>query len=192
MKLTIVDPQNDYNLLKWVMTKVVADTRLPYNFYSIVDYGYRLDNLHPSPEIMKLLTDNGYGDGDSIKFDQAYANQILTNDASFIDFMSLMHEINRDEETILMSNYTSPIIMPILDSLLKFIQQRYGINGFIVNTEDDLDPFTYSEFGTLQQQVIFSDDCIRYYKLIGKPIPTASPEELAEDLKSLEESQPGV
>lgn len=189
MKLTIVDPQNEPKLLDWLMTKVLSDARLPYNLYSIIDYGIRLDHLYPNPTSLKLLEETTYGDGSTLRFDQAYATQILNDDATFVDFMSLMHGVIRDEETILMSNYTSKVVMPVLDSLLKFIQQRYGIIGFIVNTIDDLDTLGTSEFGTLQQQMVFSEDCVRYAKLTNKPIATATQEELEEDIKALQYSQ---
>lgn len=189
MKLTIVDPQNDPKLLEWLMTKVLSDARLPYNFYSIIDYGIRLDHLYPNPQALALLKESDYGDGDTLRFDQAYAAQILGDDKSFVDFMSLMHGVIRDEETILMSNYTSRIVMPVLDSLLKFVQQRYGIIGFIVNTIDDLDTLGSSEFGTLQQQVVFSEDCVRFAKLTNRPIGTSTKDELAEDVRSLQDSQ---
>jgi len=189
MKLTIVDPQNDPKLLDWLMTKVLSDARLPYNLYSIIDYGIRLDHLYPNPRSLELLKETEYGDGNTLRFDQAYAAQILNDDATFVDFMSLMHGVIRDEETILMSNYTSKVVMPVLDSLLKFVQQRYGIIGFIVNTIDDLDSLGTSEFGTLQQQMVFSEDCVRYAKLTNKPINTISKEDLEEDVQALQYSQ---
>lgn len=187
MKLTIIDPQNDPRLLEWLSTKVLSDVRLPYNFYSIIDYGIRLDHLYPNENLLPLLKETSEGDANSLRFDQAYATQILNDKDTFIAFMTLMHGVIRDEETILMSNYTSPTTMPILDSLLKFIQQRYGINGFIVNTMDDLDGLKSSEFGTLQQQMVFADDCVRYAKLTGKQLHVSDIDE--EDLKALEESQ---
>ena len=189
MKLTVIDPQSDMDLLQWLSTKVVSDMRLPYNFYSILDYGIRLDHLYPKDELLPLLKETMDGDGNSLQFDQAYARQILQDDPTFIDFMTLMHGVIKDEETILISNYTSPLIMPILDSLLKAIQQRYGINGFIVNTMDDLDSLSSSEFGTLQQQLTFSEDCVRFAKLTGKAVVTASQDEVKEDLLALQESQ---
>ena len=191
MKLTVVDPQNDPNLIPWIMTRVTATARIPYNFYSILDYGYQLHNLHPHKDLMKLLCDGQFGDGNTLEFDKGYAAQLLGDDKSFIDFMILMQGvICVEDETILLSNYTSRVVMPILDSLLKLIQQRYGINTFIVNTVDDIDPLGVSELGSLEQQQTFSSDLARYIKLTGSGhIIMASQKELQEDLESLQESQ---
>lgn len=190
MKLTIIDPQNDYRLLEWCQTRAIATQKLPFNFFSIINFGLRLDHLCPDTNLLKYLAENKItGKDDSYKFDYGYATQIVTNEKTFIDFMTLMDSVVKNDETILMSNYTSSFVMPILDSLLKFIQERYGIYAFIVNTLDDIDPLSSSEFGTLEQQMCFSTDLARYAKLTNKPIELATQKEIEEDLMSLQASQ---
>ena len=190
MKLTIIDPQNDCRLLEWCQTRSIATQKLPFNFFSIVNFGIRLDNLCPDTNLLKYLAeDKVTGKDESFKFDCGYATQIITNEKTFIDFMTLMDDVVNSDETILMSNYTSSFVMPILDSLLKFIQERYGICAFIVNTLDDIDSLSTSEFGTFAQQMCYSTDFERYAKLTKKPIGSVTQKEMEEDLMSLQASQ---
>lgn len=188
MKLSVVDPQNDIRLLDYIMVKSIAMARAPYNFYSIIQHGVMLNNLIPTPEVMTLLRQSSYGDGDTILFDKEYANQLIYNDASFIDLMNLLSNIEYQDEVILMSNYSNRVIMPILDSLLKFIYERYGIDSFLINTIDDIDDLSVSEFASPLQYNMLTSDIQRYYKLIKQKIPIASEEELEEDLKALRDS----
>lgn len=188
MKLNIVDPQSDPRLIEYIMTKSISMARLPYNFYSIIQYGVMLNNLIPVPNVMILLRESDYGDGDSLLFDQAYANQLTVHEPSFIDLMSLLCNIEYQDEVILMSNYNNRVIMPILDSLLKFIQEKYGIDSYLINAIDDIDDLNSSEFASPFQYQTFVSDLQKYYKLINQSIPIASPEELEEDLRSLRDS----
>ena len=188
MKLNIVDPQCDPRLIDYVMTRSISMARLPFNFYSIIQYGVMLNNLIPVPNVMILLRESEYGDGNSLLFDQAYANQLIVNEPSFIDLMSLLCNIEYQDEVILMSNYNNRVIMPILDSLLKFIQEKYGIDSFLINTIDDIDDLSSSEFESPIKYQTFVHDIQRYYKLINQNIPVASAEEIEEDLKSLRDS----
>ena len=188
MKLNVVDPQCDPRLIEYVMTKSISMARLPYNFYSIIQYGIMLNNLIPSPNVMILLRESGFGDGDSLLFDKAYADQLTTNIPSFIDLMNLLSNIEYQDEVILMSNYNNRVIMPVLDSLLKFIQEKYGIDAYLINTIDDIDDLSSSEFASPFQYQTFVSDIQKYYKLINQSIPIASPEELEEDLRSLRDS----
>lgn len=188
MKLSVVDPQNDPRLLEYIVIKSIAMARAPFNFYSIIQYGTMLNNLIPLPEVMILLRESGYGDGDTLLFDTEYAKQLLYNDKSFIDLVSLLSNIEYQDEVILISNYSNKVIMPILDSLLKFIYERYGIDSFIINTIDDINTISVSEFASPMQYNVFITDIQRYYKLTKQQFPMASEEELEEDLKALKES----
>ena len=188
MKLNVIDPQSDPRLIEYIMTRSISMARLPYNFYSIIQYGVMLNNLIPVPNVMILLRESDYGDGDSLLFDQAYANQLMAHEPSFIDLMSLLCNIEYQDEVILISNYNNRVIMPVLDSLLKLIQERYGIDSFLINTIDDIDDLSTSEFDSPIKYQTFVHDIQRYYKLINQNIPVASAEEIEEDLRSLRDS----
>jgi hypothetical protein len=190
MRLIIVDPQNDPRLVRWITTKAIADDRPPFNVFSILDYGYRLDKLAPLNEFLEYLKEDETGDTNSIQFDQKYAQYILGNDEAFIAFMSIMSKVIDEEDTIVISNYNSPALMPIIDSLLKLIQQRYGINAFIVNTVDDLESIhlKYNEFGSYQQQLLYSSDVERFAKLTKQNISGVSQKEIEEDMECMYDS----
>jgi hypothetical protein len=190
MRLIIVDPQNDPRLVEWITTKAVADDKQPFNVFSILDYGYRLDKLAPLNDFLEYLKEDETGDTNSIQFDQKYAQYILGNDEAFIAFMSIMSKVIDEEDTIVISNYNSPALMPIIDSLLKLIQQRYGINAFIVNTIEDLESIhlKYNEFGSYEQHLTFVNDVERFSKLTKQPIITATQKEIEEDMECMYES----
>ena len=181
MKLSFLDPQNDPKLLLYARHKTYANEVMPYNFYSLAEYGVRLDDLFPKPLILELLKEELDGDGNTLAFDQQYCKQILNDEPTFKAFMHMMCGILTVPEINVLSNYTNPLIMPILDSLIKFIQERYGIDSFIINEYDDIDELATSSFASLEQQAIFTKDCERYAKLSGKPIVMASQQEIDED-----------
>jgi len=188
MKLNIVDPQNDQRLIEYISIRSISMARLPFNFYSLLQYGIMLNNLIPVPEVMSLLKQSRYGDADTYLFDKEYANQLISHTPSFIDLMNLLSNIEHQDEIILISNYSNRMIMPILDSLLKLIQERYGIDSYLINTLDDIDQFSVSEFASPIQYNLFVSDIQRYYKLIKQQIPIASEAELEEDLQALRDS----
>ena len=137
---------------------------------------------------MSLLKQSGFGDADTYLFDKEYANQLVSHTPSFIDLMNMLSNIEHQDEIILISNYSNRMIMPILDSLLKLIQERYGIDSYLINTLDDIDQFSVSEFASPMQYNIFVSDVQRYYKLIKQQIPIATEAELEEDLQALRDS----
>jgi hypothetical protein len=190
MRLIIVDPQNDPRLVEWITTKAVADDKQPFNVFSILDYGYRLDKLAPLNDFLEYLKEDETGDTNSIQFDQKYAQYILGNDEPFIAFMSIMSKVIDEEDTVVISNYNSPALMPIVDSLLKLIQQRYGINAFIVNTIEDLESIhlKYNEFGSYAHQLTYASDIERFGKLTKQNIGGATQEEIKEDMECMYES----
>lgn len=188
MKLNIVDPQNDQRLIEYISIRSISMARLPFNFYSLLQYGIMLNNLIPVPEVMSLLKQSRYGDADTYLFDKEYANQLISHTPSFIDLMNLLSNIEHQDEIILISNYSNRMIMPILDSLLKLIQERYGIDSYLINTLDDIDQFSVSEFASPMQYNLFVSDIQRYYKLIKQQIPISSEAELEEDLQALRDS----
>jgi hypothetical protein len=166
MKLSFYDPQNDPRLVAYIDIKSIAMQTYPYNFYSLLDFGtgFRVDNLYPDKSLYPLLQAEVTGDANTLAFDQAYCNQILTNEASFMDLMSILYGIETRDEVMIISNYTNRVIMPIVDSLIKFIQERYGIDSFIINELEDIDEFKFSSFATLEQKTVFMKDCELYVK----------------------------
>lgn len=157
MKLMILDPQNDPRFIEYININIIKGTPI-YNFYSLLDCGIYLNNLRPVDELKILLRDSIFGDSETLEFDKAYANQLIANPYSFMDLELLLGSVTNNESTILLSNYNNRVIMPILDSLLKLIQERYGLDYFIYNIVEDIDDTEYSQFSdNIKQQVLLAD-----------------------------------
>lgn len=167
MKLLVLDPQNDYRLIEYVNLKQIEGCPI-FNFYSLLDRGLILDRLKPDMITMQLLRDSQYGDGDSFEFDRVYANQLLSYKHSFMALMYMLSNIENSEDIILLSNYNNRVVMPILDSLLKLIQERYGIDHFIANTIEDIDELEKSHFESVEKRNVFYMDLERYKELVRK------------------------
>lgn len=146
MKITITDPTFCPPLLEWMKMREQMGQAQVFRFYTLSMYGMPLDHLLPNPTVLQYLKESSFGDEDTRQFDIAYANQLLKDPMSFTDVMTLLVSTQSVEESILSSNYTHPLVTPILDSFMKFLQQRYGIQCYIVNDPMDINNLAYSEF----------------------------------------------
>lgn len=165
MKLEIIDA-NSRDLVEYIRVQCEINHNPVFRFFSILDYGYPLNGLIPSPQVISLLKESQFGDSDTLLFDKAYANQLLFSE-SFIDFMKLLYRIQETDNTILITNYLNPNVTPIVDSLLKLIQQRYGLNVFIVNDIDDIDRFGISDFASWEGYSVYLEDVKRVAEMTG-------------------------
>ena len=145
MKIEFVDVRNDMRLMNYILTKETIGCPI-YRFYSLVMYGKELPNLEPLPTIIHFLQECDYGDSNSVEFDKAYALQLLTYQKSFKDFMTLIKDIDNVPEVILITDYNEPSGMVVADSLIKFIQERYGLQTYVIKDLMDIDDNLYSEF----------------------------------------------
>lgn len=85
----------------------------------------------------KLLPPNNLGAVNEYDFDVKYMHYIMDININFINFMNIIMELyynNNDIYLIISEDDWSSIL---IDSLLKLIQQRYGINGILINSYED-------------------------------------------------------
>ena len=111
------------------------------NFTSLNESYPRLDILPPYE----------MGARSEYDFDIKYAAYILSNDRVFFDFMQIPYNIYLNKDVWLLIDDDEAFDM-INQSLEKFIQQRYGINGAMITClEDFLSAGTceFSELGRL-------------------------------------------
>lgn len=162
MRLSILDVTYDPRLLEYAMNKEKFKGAKIFNFYSLVMYGLALNSLIPVPDVMKYLFETEDGDEYSKNFDILYANQLLINPNSFVDLMTLMDSFQSVEDTIVLSNYTHPNMTGIIDSLLKFIQERYGIYPLIINTLEDIDELRVCDFESNEGYINLMTDLDRF------------------------------
>ena len=163
MKLTFVDPTMDPRLLDWASSKDISGGCSIYRFYTIYMYGKSLDNLIPSNDCMQVLKKCGFGDSNTIEFDQRYAAELLCDPMKFVDLVTILLSLQRDQETIIISNYLHPYAMPIVESLIKFIQERYSIQSYVVNDCMDINDLKVSEFDTEYGYENFVSDIDRFH-----------------------------
>lgn len=87
-------------------------------------------------KLTDVLPPRAIGVTSGYDFDMAYANYILSNDLPFCEFFSIIYHLYINKEVYLLVN-TEEWGENVIESLLKLIQQRYGINAVLVNSEED-------------------------------------------------------
>lgn len=163
MKLQFINI-NDMNLLQYVKERAkVANTPI-FNLYCMLDFGYRLEGLKPFPNILQNLSfaESFCDDNYTVQFDKAYAYQLLYNEQSFIDLMRVMSMVENCEEVIIVTNHSHPMVEAIVDSLIKFIQERYALQSYLINDIGDIDQFATSTFETEGGYLNYIDDIKRF------------------------------
>jgi len=96
----------------------------------------------------------------SYEFDMAYANYLMSNDNAFVELYSLMMELEKGNDIfLLLSNFDWT--ENIIESLYKFIQQRYGYQGIKISGEEDYDHFKDMIFDFDPNYGIYNLDCDR-------------------------------
>ena len=95
-----------------------------------------------------MLFRSEYGDEASKIFDEEYAKQLSNKRASRFDLAIMLEQLQLKDEVILLSNPNHQIVGSIIDSLCKYIQQKYTVQAYIVNEVEDIDEFALSEFDT--------------------------------------------
>lgn len=123
---------------------LVQDFRI-YNFSSLKEVGKPLFMMPP----------NDLGAISEYDFDCKYAQYIMMNDQVFFNMLCMMMDIyNGTDVFILIADEEESFFNPdvsswnsiLIESLLKFIQQRYGINGTLIEGPDDLNCLEFAEF----------------------------------------------
>lgn len=98
-----------------------------YNLSSMREGFISLQALIP-PNTIGRLTDR--------EFDIAYANYIMSNDTLFCIFFQIVYNLYIGKDVFIIIS-TEDWSENLLESLLKLIQQRYGYNAVLINTEAD-------------------------------------------------------
>lgn len=179
MSLIFVDPSKDMKLTAHIMGKLETNQIKLYNFGSIINLGINLNALYPDKNVISLLKAADFGEGDdelTLRFDSAYMQQILSNKDSFKALMMFMAETQEEEDVVILCNYNEHNFQPIVESLIKFIQERYGINSYVVSAIEDMEgiekiPINHDNLDQLSN---FITDLSTYSSLIGTPLVTAS------------------
>ena len=123
---------------------------------------YNITSLSEKYKRIPLIPPNSLGANSEYEFDIKYMNWILGNDNNFCSLMIIINDlVNRDVFLLVSNDNWSKIL---IESLLKLIQQRYGINAVYIDTEDDLlyaEESGFSDYGVLN----LDEDRTRYMNL---------------------------
>jgi hypothetical protein len=133
----------------------IQDQCVVLNYTSYIE-GYRRLNLLPP---------NSLGASSDYQFDQLYMQYILSNDALFIEFFSLIEMLRNGRDVyIIVSN--DDWSEQLIESLLKLIQQRYGYNATRINCFEDLITAEPGNFNSSYGLFNYDTDADRYTDLV--------------------------
>ena len=104
------------------------------NFCSLNEQYPRLNLL---PPIDFLVIPSSNPETAEYEFDMRYANWLLNDTNAFIDLMQIVFSLYQGYDVFLLISDDIKLIS-YTESLIKFIQQRYGYNGFYITCIDDL------------------------------------------------------
>jgi len=111
-----------------------------------------------------LIPPNNLGAINEYDFDVKYMQFIMNDDFRFIKFMDIMYNIYNHKNLFLVINYEDWSIN-LVESLLKLIQQRYGINATMINEIDDINIMKDTDFDSYYGINNFDQDCNRYLEI---------------------------
>lgn len=99
-----------------------------YNFNSLIE-GYQK---------LYLIPPNNLGATNAYEFDCNYMHYILDIDNNFIEFMKIMIPLYQNTSDVYLIIDDQEIwALEVIESLMKLIQQRYGINGVLIESKED-------------------------------------------------------
>lgn len=90
-----------------------------------------------APYRIPLSPPNSLGSRNEYEFDVNYMNWIMDNDQNFCTFMTMIVDLYNGIDIFIVVDLDD-WSQVITESLLKLIQQRYGIVAVIINDVDDL------------------------------------------------------
>ena len=107
-----------------------------YNMGCPVEMGINVMHLIPS---LRTINEKD--------FDIQYANMLIGNNNLFITYMQIIFDIYLGNDVfVLVFNGSGDYTDLVLESLIKFIQQRYGIISNSISSIEDVNTLVESEF----------------------------------------------
>lgn len=132
---------------------------------------FNLSSLIDKYPLIGLLPMHNLGAISEYDFDMRYAGWILSDENRFLSFMNIIMNIYTGNNVYIIVD-EGPNTELITESLLKLIQQRYGINATYISCIEDFlnsDPAEFSELGRVNLNL----DKERYTQIMQKLYPTA-------------------
>lgn len=147
--------------LKYGIKKVMQ-----YNLSSYNTFTQQLPLLIPDINAM-----GGVISDEEKEFDIRYASYVMNSDGAFMELMQIMAPLYEDSATVVFISIASTQYRDIVtESLIKFIQQRYGYNCNIVMCAEDAMAINDNTFSIIGLYTM-DKDMMRYVALLGG-VPT--------------------
>ena len=128
---------------------------------------YNLTSLNEMFPRVYLVPPMELGRNNDLQFDINYANWIMYNDPQFVQFMNIISNVyNGYDVFILISE--EDWSADLVDSIMKFIQERYGVVGAYVRSALDYIYASEVEFAEGMGLINIQNDMERYGELIYK------------------------
>lgn len=129
------------------ISEQVGAIPLIYNYTSLYS-GIASDNIYALTNHMRTINATGLPPNqfiESLEYDIAFAKAILTIPDMYEALMKIV--INNYEGRLVVILVTrDPYRDALMESLIKFIQQRYGYNCWIINDYDDIESLQESNY----------------------------------------------
>jgi hypothetical protein len=98
---------------------------------------YNFSSLREGFPRLNLMPPRTLGANTEYEFDVKYMQYIIGNDIVFMNFMTIILDLYNGFNVYLLVDEDEYWSNMLVDSLMKLIQQRYGINGVCVNCLED-------------------------------------------------------
>lgn len=106
----------------------------------------------------------------SMEFDTQYINLLLSDLNYFMQFMYIMNYLKNGCDVVLLIYNEDTVFNAITETLVKFIQQRYGYNYQFLNDVEDFNQWDQSSF-TAPGIIQFDQDYLRYEEYLMRLDP---------------------
>ena len=131
---------------------VVTEPKVIYELYrkGYIDSNSVIYNLNANTtqfNMIRLMPPQGMNTA-SLEFDQYYINLILSDNNYFIQFMNIIIPLRDGKDVYILAYNEDTVFNPITETLMKFIQQRYGYDYQEVHYMEDINMMDLSSFTT--------------------------------------------
>lgn len=143
------------------------------NFMNLCALGTSVNGIWPINTIFQAA------EVGSIEFDRSYYNYLINCNEAFVSFMLIIMGDYFNDGTFVLTDLNNELVYNMVDSIVKIIQIRYGLNCSIIQTEEDLNYISESEMSEEGYRQ-FMIDKERYTYL------TTDPKELMKELDKVD------
>lgn len=119
--------------MKFIITNSKCINQIDMSNTVLLNYSSYIEGIE---RINLIPSVYGY-DRTSVEFDKFYFSFIYDNDDNFMEFSKIFMSLYYGKDVVLLATRDESIFDDILESLLKLIQQRFGITAsYVENIED--------------------------------------------------------